>query len=324
MEDRAAKSILVIQDEPEETLETLRAFAPDLGFFACTPGESVQQALERVRPDIVFGLHGTRYPAHDHAVALDFPTVRWMHNGGAGIDHLHPWNPERILVTNSAGVSSRFMAETVACAVLMMNFGFPRYLRQQQEHVWQKNPWTSLSAKTVLVVGLGGIGTLVAERLRVFGAHVIGARRSARPCAAVDELVPMDRLAEHLPRADYVCIHVPNTADTRHLVDAAFLSRMKPGARLVNTARGAQVDEAALIGALRSGHLAGAYLDVFETEPLPEGSPLWDFPEVVITPHHADAAQGWQRGSVAFFKENLTRYREGRPLANLCNPQAGY
>lgn len=324
MAGQSSSRVLVIQDDAANTLNDIGDFDPDLGFFGCEPDETVEQALDRVQPEIVFGLHGNRFPAHSHAAALSCPTVRWLHNGGAGIDHLGSWDPERVVVTNSAGVSARYMAETVIGAILMMNFGFPEYFRQQQQHVWRKNPWTSLSEKTILVIGLGGIGSLVAERARIFGARVIGARRSGNPCPAVDEQVRMSELSETLPLADYVCIHLPNTAETHHLVDAAFLSGMKKGARLINTSRGALVDENALIDSLRSGHLAGAYLDVFETEPLPKTSALWDLPGVVITPHHSDAAQGWQIGSTEFFKQNLRRYRDGKPLLNQCNPQAGY
>lgn len=316
--------VLILNDTPDELLPDLAQAFPACAFHGCDPDETVEDALIRIRPQIVFGLHSTRFPAHSHAAALDFPSVRWLHNGGAGIDHLPVWDPERVMVSNSAGISSRFMAETVTGAILMMNFGFPDYLQQQKAHVWHKRPWTSLSAKTVLIVGLGGIGAAVAARLRGFGAHIIGARRGAAPCPHVDEQIAMTDLPQALPRADYVCIHVPNTAATHHLVDAAFLAQMKPGARLINTARGAQIDEPALIKALQGGHLAGAYLDVFETEPLPKDSPLWDLPGVIISPHHADAAQGWQAGSVAFFRENLTRYLQGQPLENRCDPAQGY
>ena len=117
---------------------------------------------------------------------------------------------------------------------------------------------------------------LVAERLRLFGAHVIGLRASTRPCDQVDEQITFDDIDQALGCADFVCIHVPKTAETENLVDARFLSRMKPTARLVNTSRGAQVDEAALIDAIERGTIAGAYLDMFREEPLPANSPLWE------------------------------------------------
>ncbi len=318
------RKVLIIDDGTQPYLRHLNEIAPECSYYRCEEGEDVSGALARARPEIVFGLHCPTYPVFSHAAALKFETVKWLHNGGAGIDHLKAWDTERITVTNSAGVSSQFMAETVTGAILMMNYRFPEYFEQQRAHVWEKLPWESLSTKTVLVVGLGGIGTLVAQRLRAFGAYVIGARRSSRPCAEVDEQIAMSDLHEALPRADYVCIHVPNTEETQNLVDAAFLQHMKPTARLINTARGAQVDEAALIAALRAGQIAGAYLDVFRTEPLPDASPLWDLPGVVISPHYSDAADGWRSGSALFFAENLKRYLNGAPLRNICNPAAGY
>jgi len=317
-------SVLIIDDSTRPYLPHLREKTPECSFFNCNQDETVEQALDRVDPEIVFGLHGGRYPAFTHAAALSHPSVKWLHNGGAGIDHLAGWNPEEILVTNSAGVSSRFMAETVLGAILMMNFGFPDYLEQQKLRVWNKLQWESLSTKTVLVIGLGGIGSLVAERLRMFGAHVIGARRSSRPCPHVDEQIAMSDVANTLPHADYVCIHVPNTDETQSIVNAEFLAQMQPSARLINTARGAQVDENALIDALRHNRIAGAYLDVFRTEPLPQDSPFWDLPGVIISPHSADAADGWKSVSASFFAANLRRYLHRETLVNICDPEAGY
>ena len=137
--------VLVINDGPMAYLPGLRERFPQCDFLTCREDESVAHALARVQPEIVYGLHGGRYPASSHAPALDCPSVRWMHNGGAGIDHLPPWEEGRVTVTNSAGISSRFMAETVVGAILMMNFGFPRYIEQQRAHVWLKQPWQSLS-----------------------------------------------------------------------------------------------------------------------------------------------------------------------------------
>ena len=318
------RSVLVINDGPMAYLPELRQAVPSCTFEVCREGEDVPQALERVQPEIVFGLHGGRFPAFSHAVTLDFPSAKWMHNGGAGIDHLPPWNAERIVVTNSAGVSSRFMAETVTGAILMMNFGFPQYFRQQQTHVWEKRPWTSLSTKTALIIGLGGIGSLVAERLSMFGVHVIGARKSSRHCDQVDQQILMEDIPDVLQRADYICIHVPNTDETQNMVDAAFLARMKPDAVLINTARGAQVDETALLTALKNKSIGGAYLDVFRQEPLATDSPFWDMPNVIITPHHSDAAKGWEIASARFFRENLNRYLTKQPLENICDPKSGY
>ncbi len=216
------------------------------------------------------------------------------------------------------------MAETVTCAVLMLNFGFPRYLDAQRRHQWAPHAWSSLSGKTALVIGLGGIGARVAASLKFFSTTVIGMRHSKKSCAHIDELAAMTDLPNVLPRADFVCIHVPNTAATRHLVTAEFLARMKPAAYLINTARGSQVDEVALIGALRGGAIAGAYLDVFAQEPLPADSPLWDLPNLIMSPHMGDAAAGWENNAARFFADNLECFLRGKPLQNVCDPTKGY
>ena len=147
--------------------------------------------------------------------------------------------------------------------------------------------------------------------------RVIGVRRSRSPHPAVDETLGPDLLHQALGRADVVSMHVPASAATRHLVDAAALAAMKPGALLVNAARGAVVDEPALVEALRRGHLAGAYLDVFETEPLPPQSPLWAMDNVLLTPHAADAVVDWPRRFAAHFADNLERWLAGEPLVNV-------
>ncbi len=318
------EKILIIHDDPCDYVAGFRERFAGCVFETCRNGEMVGEALARVRPSIVFAVHGGRYKAFTHTPVLSSPGLKWLQNGGAGIDHLPAWDPAAIQVTNCRGVSSPFMAETVTGAVLMLNFGFPHYFEAQRRHEWAPHSWTSLAGKTVLVIGLGGIGSRVAARLKSFSMQVIGIRNSDKPCPDVDEIVPMRDLHDALPRADFVCIHVPNTPETRHLVDAEFLAAMKPSAYLINTARGAQVDELALIEALRQDAIAGAYLDVFASEPLPKESPLWDLPNLVISPHVSDAAAGWERNSIRFFTDNLERFLTGEPLLNLCDPSNGY
>ena len=314
--------IVVLHDAPELYLDLLRARFADLAFETCTSEPEIREALARLRPEVAFSV---KCPGLDHGVhrlLLDCPSLRWIQVGGAGVDHLGPWDPARVTVTNCAGVLSRFQAETVTGAILMLNFGFPRYLRQQAERIWRQQPWGPLSEKTLLVVGLGNIGAKVAANAKALGMTVVGLRRSAAAIPQVDEMLPLEALHEGLARADFVTLHVPLTAETRHLIDADALAAMQPGAFLINTARGPVVDEAALIAALQSGGLAGAYLDVFEVEPLPPASPLWSLESVVISPHFADAAAGWERRFAAFFADNLMRWLAGQPLEKPVAPDA--
>jgi len=316
--------ILIVHDGLHDYIGGLRQNFPDLLIELCQADETIQQAIARVDPTIAFSLRSGRFAGPLHAPILSAANLKWFHSGGAGIDHLPRWDPDKLIVTNGAGVSARFMAETVTGAVLMLNFGFPKYLNAQRQRKWNPVEWTSVDGKTALVVGLGGIGEKVAERLQSFGLYVIGARSSDRPCFSVNEQITTRELPDTLPRADFVCIHVPNTEKTHHLVNRDFLSSMKPGAYLINTARGAQVDETALIEALNSGQIAGAYLDVFENEPLPERSPLWNTPNLIISPHVSDSVIGWENNLVDFFAENITRFLKGETLVNICNPKKGY
>jgi phosphoglycerate dehydrogenase-like enzyme len=164
---------------------------------------------------------------------------------------------------------------------------------------------------------MGSIGTGIARLAQALGLTVIGIRRSPRmPSDPVAETHPPSALAELLPRCDWLAIACPLTAETRRLVDAAMLARLPRGARVINVARGEIVDEAALVHALQGGHLAGAYLDVFEQEPLPAESPLWDLPNVIVTPHNCGASSGNEARILALFADNLERWLSGQPLLN--------
>jgi D-2-hydroxyacid dehydrogenase (NADP+) len=179
------------------------------------------------------------------------------------------------------------------------------------------HPFRTRSEQTLLVVGLGQIGSHVAANAKALGMRVLAIRRTQTPHPAVDGLYPPEALHEVLGQVDIVSLHLRLSEETRHLIDAPALAAMKPGALLVNTARGPIVDEAALIEALESGHLGGAYLDVFETEPLPPESPLWRLDNVIVTPHAAENIDDWPRRFAAFFADNLDRWRAGEPLKNL-------
>jgi phosphoglycerate dehydrogenase-like enzyme len=191
----------------------------------------------------------------------------------------------------------------------------PEAIAAQRAHRWERDRMQELSGASVLVVGLGPIGSGVVERCRAFGMHVEAMRRS--PDGTED--VPTHRydvLADIVGRFDWLVLAAPLSPLTEGLVSARVLDAMRPGARLVNIARGAMVDEAALVEALRRGHLAGAYLDVTAVEPLPEDSPLWDLPSVLVTAHTSGASTANDARADAVFLDNLRRYDAGEPLRN--------
>lgn len=262
--------------------------------------------------------------------------LRWVHTGTAGVATL--LTPELvesdIAFTNSAGVHGPAVAETVIAMMLHFARGLDIAVRAQAEGRWYKEPFDradapirEIAGSRTGVAGYGGIGREVARRVVALGGSVIATRR--RPSGqgpaepGVEVLGPegLDRLLE---TSDYVVLAAPETAQTRGLVGARELARMKRDAVLINVGRGSLVDEAALVDALASGRLRGAGLDVFATEPLPAGHPLWSLPNVLITPHvSAYTHRFWER-EVALLEENLARYLDGRPLLNLVDKQAGY
>jgi len=174
-----------------------------------------------------------------------------------------------------------------------------------------------LRGQTLLLLGVGEIGKTLARIAQALGMRVIGVRRgSRRPTDPVDELHPPEALDRLLPRAQWLALACPLTEETRGMIDAARLSRLPQGARLINVARGEIVDEAALIAALSGSHLGGAYLDVFQQEPLPASSPLWELPNVVISPHNAAASSGNDARATAMFLQNLGLRARGEPMQN--------
>lgn len=251
------------------------------------------------------------------------PNLKWLHAFNVGVDH--PIYTEMLArgvrVTTSAGSTAEPIAQTAITALIMLARNFPRWITAQREHRW--DPMypadfpRDLRGQTAVIVGLGQIGREIARLAQVLGLHVIGVRRSPRqPGDPVDALYTPDRLTELLPRTDWLILACPLTDETRGMVDAAMLARLPKSARLINVGRGEVVDEPALIEALRSGTIAGAYLDVFQQEPLPSDSPLWDLPNVFVTPHNSAAASGNEQRVYEIFVNNLAQWKLGEPLVN--------
>jgi phosphoglycerate dehydrogenase-like enzyme len=255
------------------------------------------------------------------------PGVRWLHTPSAGVDHIlvGPVLERDISVTNSAGVHAIPIAEFVLALMLSRAKRLPGFAAAQAESRWDRSQEPQeLYEHTLLILGAGGIGQAIAERAAAFGMRVWGSRRSPRPVSGVERVVAMDGWRPLLPEVDYLVIAAPLTEETRGMVDAAALAALKPSAFLINIARGAIVDEPALIAALAEGRLAGAALDTFEQEPLPPESPLWTLPNVIITPHATAGSPRMRERQIDLFLENLRRFRNGEPLRNVVDKAAGY
>lgn len=305
----------VIADRLADFLATF----DDLELIVVPEGEGevlAPEELARVQAAFFVDLPGT--PARRLLGSVRrAPNLQWLHLGHAGSDApvFQEVLDRGILVTNSAGVTAEPIAQSAIAGLLALNRGIPLWLDAQRRHAWEEHNEAlprDLAGQTMVVVGLGSIGGRLARYARAFGLHVVGVRRT--PATAedgVDEWLSPDRLREALPRADVLALTVPLTQDTRGLIDASGMALLPRGAVVLNVARGQIIDEAALVEALRSGQVGGAYLDVFEEEPLPAESPIWDLPNVIVSPHDAGRSAGNDARVDAVFREELVRWLNG-------------
>jgi phosphoglycerate dehydrogenase-like enzyme len=257
------------------------------------------------------------------------PGARWVHSRAAGLDHLlfPALTDADVVLTNGRGVFSRALAEFVIGALFYFAKDFRRLVRNQQRGVWEPFEPEDVSGRTLAIVGYGDIGRAVAERAHKLGMKVVALRRRPQLSGEdpwVDATVPPGQLIDLMRRADDVVVAAPLTAETRGLVGAAAIAAMKPTAVLVNVGRGPVVDESALVQALRQGGIRGAALDVFETEPLPSGHPLYELENVLVSPHCADNTPGWLEAAMRAFLRNLDRFRRGERLENVADKTRGY
>ncbi|MFB1064979.1 D-2-hydroxyacid dehydrogenase [Natrinema sp. H-ect4] len=263
--------------------------------------------------------------ACDAAVTLEyreaFLDLEWVHSIQAGVDRF-PFDDltERgVVLTNSTGIHDRTVGETVAGYLLMFARRLHDHVANQQERRWNRPEWDeafTLPGSTACVVGTGTLGRGVAETLGALGVRVTGVRRSGDPVPGFDEIYATERLLEGISSAEFVIVTVPLTDETHHLFDAESFEAMRDDAYFVNVARGPVVDEPALIDALEADSLAGAALDVFEEEPLPESSPLWGMDEVIISPHCAAYTRDYFRDVGDIVRENVHRIEDGEALHN--------
>ncbi len=255
--------------------------------------------------------------------------LRWLHVFNAGID-----NPvfgqmlERgICLTTSTGANAEPVGVSAAAGLLMLARGFPGWMAAQRRHAWEPVRGAAapddLRGQTLLLLGVGEIGKTLARIAQTLGMRVIGVRRSRIEAGdPVDEMHTPAALDQLLPRAQWLALTCPLTDETRRMISAARLALLPAGARVINVARGEIVDEPALIAALQSGRLGGAYLDVVEKEPLSAESPLWDLPNVVLSPHNANASTGNEARTTAIFLQNLGLRARGEPMRNVVAAQA--
>ena len=316
-----------------------------LTYFTSSISESERAQLAKVAPNvrIVTGLskkealaraeeaHGinARYASPEFLTKAT--KLRWVQVSSAGVDRYLGIKPlmenDKLVLSNNRAVHGPAIADHALAMLLSLTRNLKYYAKNQKQAKWARGGGESiaLQGKTMLVVGLGGIGTEIAQRANGFGMKVIGTRRSDRPSPDYVKRVgkPKDLLAM-LPEADVVVLAVPLTDETKNMLNTAAFDAMKPGAYLINIARGKVVNTEAMLKALKSGRLAGACLDVTDPEPLPANHELWKQANVIITPHIASRSEVTNKRRSALLVENMRRFGAGEPLLNVVDKKAGY
>jgi phosphoglycerate dehydrogenase-like enzyme len=254
--------------------------------------------------------------------------LRWIQSSAAGMDHcLVPSVIQSdIVVTSASGALADQVAEHTIALMTAWTRSLPTFFRAQQSKEFIRRPTHDLTRSIVGIVGLGGVGRRLARTLAAFDTRILAVDlfQVDKP-EHVESVWPAERLDDLLPQVDFLVLCVPLTPVTRHMINADALAKMKPGAVLVNVARGPLVVESDLVAALESGRLAGAVMDVTDPEPLPLTSKLWGMPQVIITPHVGGQA-AWRNDKITdLFCRNLARWKQGKPLINfLCDKELGF
>ena len=333
-------NVLVTMPFAEPLIEKLASVSPRLNVMQ-HKAESADDLPPMIKEtDVLYTLQALPHPEAA-------PRLRWVQLHHAGVDRLleHPlYAKDDVLFTTASGIHTVAIAEYVLALILAFAHHLPKMFADKASATWPKGRWAryvprELRGATLGIVGYGSIGREVARLARAFGMRVLAVKRDLRnledegyclpgtgdPHAEIPERIyPVEALHSFLGECDYVVLALPLTPATRHLIDAAALAAMKPTAILINVARGSLVDEKALIAALEKGTIAGAGLDVYEVEPLPEDSPLWKLPNVILSPHVSGFTPYYDERATDLFAENLRRFLAGEPLLNVVDRSRGY
>ncbi len=307
-----SETILNLLPLHEGEREEFEAIAPDAAHVYARSSTVTPEQLAAAT--VIFGW--PRAESMKQAVSL-----KWFQTMWAGTEEYVGFLPEGILFTSSSGSNSRSVAEHMLTGLMAVCRRLPAYLDSQRAHVWKdEGPMKTVLGGTVLVLGAGNVGSTFAGLCQGLGAKTIGLKRTVTgPVAGFDEVRPMDELDALLPQADVVALTLPHSPQTAGLMNADRIARMKDDAILISAGRGSVLDQDALVRAMTAGKLWGAALDVTDPEPLPDNSPLWDVPNLLLTPHVAGGLrlEITRRKCVEMAQENLRRYLAGEPLKNL-------
>lgn len=304
-------TIVSLHPLSQEQIQKIEAAAPGCelitGKFRDLPAGTVSKA------DILFGWTGA---AAEEVLAED-SRVRWIQIWSAGVDRLplSRLQKRNMVLTNASGVHSIPISEHIMAVMLAFTRNLPQAIRRQTGKTWDSSgKFLELAGKTMVIAGVGQIGRAAARVAKAFGMTTVGIRRSGKSDPCIDVMYRTNELDKALQEGDFVINILPLTPETKGLFDAGRFAAMKDSAFFINVGRGPTVDTNALVDALQSGKLAGAALDVFEEEPLPEDHPLWSLDNVIITPHTAGDTEHYSDRVLDIFLDNLKAYREGTSL----------
>jgi phosphoglycerate dehydrogenase-like enzyme len=311
-------NVLFLMSQPEPVrrryCDGLRAAFPQLGVNAVDHHSKIGPYIGSTQVLLTYGTSMT-----DHVLS-EAPRLEWIHaltTGTDGIDDLPSLRPE-VLLTSTRGIHGAPMSEAALMAMLALSRDFPRTVRNQDRHAWERWPARLLEGRTVGIVGVGLIGAALAPKCKALGMTVVGVDPIQRRVPGVDLMVAWDRIGQVIGELDFVVLFVPSSAGTRGIVNRELLAAMKPTAYLVNLGRGDIIDDEALVRVLRERRIAGAALDVFREEPLAPDHPFWTLENLVITPHLGGAFDEYPDRALPIIRENMRRFLAG-DTANMIN-----
>jgi D-2-hydroxyacid dehydrogenase (NADP+) len=299
---------LIVDVHAEMYRDRLGPEFPDLQFALFHKAAEVKGDLSDIDVMIMFGIEIQDF------MLSGAPRLKWIQSLATGVDHFLrcPSLQPGVLITSGRGIHGAPLREQVAYMMMAVSRDAVRQVGDQKAHFWERRLWSTLHGKTATVVGVGIVGAAIAELLKAFGMRTVGVTRAPRQIAVFDEMMPTDRLADAARDADYLINVLPASTENIAIFDAKIFSAMKPTAYYISAGRGQTVDETALLAALRERRIAGAALEVFQTEPLPPDSPFWDLPNVFITPHIGGYVIEYEDFIMPLIVDNMRLFLAGR------------
>ena len=300
--------VLIVDVHAEMYRDALREKFSTLQFQLFHNKSEVTGDLSAIDVMMMFGIE-----VQDFMLA-GAPRLKWIQSLATGVDHFLrcPSLKPNVLITSGRGIHGPPMREQVVYMMMAISRDAVRAVGDQKAHFWERRLWSTLHGKTAAIAGTGVVGSAIAELLKALGMHVIGITRTPRQTAGFDEMIATDRILEAVRRADYLINMLPASADNIGLFDATIFGAMKATAYYISAGRGQTVDEAALLTVLRERRIAGAALEVFQTEPLPPDSPFWDLPNVFITPHIGGYVIEYEDFIMPLIVDNMRLFLAGR------------